>query len=152
MPKKKPKKTPVAATNHVHQVELSPLQRFLMLPAFRQWKEPFANAEEGRLFRRTYGKIGLTPIGIANDLNAGRLSAAQVNDQTPSSFVLDFHEVQMLKRVLATQSRNGSTELLLGPVADVVDDIVDGKETPAPVSPPFDPARESWDPPVEGRA
>ena len=138
----------------IYSVELTPLQRLLILPAFRQFAGPFENAEQGRVFRRLHEDLALPVIGRVADLHGGQLSAAQASSRAWRTFTLDFHELQMLKKVLAGAPRGGHMELEVGPLADRVDDIIGGKYEPqaSTGAPPFDAFEESWEPPAPKEA
>ncbi len=138
-----------------YTIALSPFQRLLIAPAFREFKGPFENAEQGRLFRRVHERLALPVILRTADLNGGRLSSAQAASQAPAAFTLDFHEAQMLKKVCDGMTRTGHLELTLGDLIDALDDIVGGKPAAPVDAAPYSATAESWDPPrepVEGTA
>ncbi len=140
---KKPKPEPT------YTIALSPFQRLQIAPAFREFKGPFENPEQGRLFRRVHERLGLPVIMRTADLNGGKLSAAQAASQAPALFAIDFYEAQMLKKVLDGMPRSGHLELTIGDLADRVDVLASG-HIPDPIEGKyFDATAESWDPPRE---
>lgn len=145
-----------STTKDIFPLPLTPFQRLMVLPAFRAFTGPFKNPEEGRLFRRVYEVLGLGVIGRAIDLSGGRLSGTQAASQAQAAFTLDFHELQMFKKVLDAHQpqRNGAAELAIGPIADFLGELVEGKPAPAVKAAAFDATKETWDPPraKEGRA
>lgn len=126
-------------------VELTPLARFHLLPRFTAYPGPFKSQTESKAFRTAYGKLGLLPIQRAAERSNGQLSAKQASSVEPAAFVLTFDEVQVLREVANSKPKDGALELVLGPVVDDLDAVMDGKPR-ASLAHPFD-GDEDWAPP-----
>lgn len=148
------KKTKTPEPTTTYTIGLTPLQRLLILPAFRKFTGPFETPEQGRVFRRLHDALWLGVISRTADLHGGNLSAKQASSRAVRSFIVDWHQLQMLKRVIdsATATRDGHMELEIGPLSDLVEDLIGGKDVPRCEAPPFLASEEEWNPPREGKA